>query len=113
MRTYSYSEWFGIISSRYETLLESMPIEYRDRQACLFAVAHNGKNLEFVPMHLRDREMCQAAVNTTGLALRYVPRPFRDYEMCRQAVTGNRRAIKYVPRDLVGREFLSMLASAR
>jgi hypothetical protein len=45
-------------------------------------------------------------------ALQYVPDKFRDYEICQVAVAVGTRALEFVPEDLLGREFLEIMASS-
>jgi hypothetical protein len=47
--------------------------------------------------------------------LMYVPENMRDYEICAAAIANDRYlvAINYVPEDLIGRNFLEILASSK
>jgi hypothetical protein len=65
-----------------------------------------------VPENFRDYHLCLQAVKSSAWALVYVPKHLRDYEMCYLAVASEPRTISYVPNELVGREFLEILASA-
>jgi hypothetical protein len=52
------------------------------------------------------------ALRCCDVALYMVPMEFRDYQMCSLAVRRSRFAAYSIPKDLVGREFLEIMASS-
>jgi len=69
--------------------------------------------LQGVPEQLIDHNMCLAAVAQDGWSLQHVPPQLRDYPTCRAAVQHTMHAIRFVPEDLVGRDFLEIMAGTR
>jgi len=92
-----------------------IPEHLRTYDLCLAAVTYDGWQLEDVPDALLTREIYLAVVTRDGWMLMYVPENMRDYEICAAAIANDRYlvAINYVPENLIGRNFLEILASSR
>jgi hypothetical protein len=109
----TYDEWLQFVQEG--GCLCQIPESLLTRELCLAAVTYCGLSLEDVPESLLTREIYLAAVTCDGWMLRYVPENLRDYAICQAAIANDhyRDAINHVPENLIGRNFLEILASSK
>jgi hypothetical protein len=105
----TYDEWLSAVTDG--CAIFAVPPVFRDYNMYDAFTRHRGM-LYRVPTTFRDYLLCLAAVSCDGISLEDVPMHMRDYDMCRAAVASSDRALAFVPANLIGREFLEILASS-